>query len=127
MMERKVRILVIDDNETFCRLLTEILESQGMEVAWTTDGLAGYEMSRRSRYDLLIIDVRMPLVVGTELAEVLKKENPSTKIILVSAFADAVLQKISQNLGVTLLSKPFNANRLLEVVETTLGSEQRED
>jgi two-component system response regulator (stage 0 sporulation protein F) len=126
-MEKKVRILVIDDNETFCRLLTEILESEGMEVAWTTDGLAGYDMSTRSRYDLFIIDVRMPLVVGTELAEVLKKENPSTKIILVSAFADAVLQKVSRNLGVTLLSKPFNASRLLEVVETTLGSEQAED
>jgi FixJ family two-component response regulator len=61
------------------------------------------------------------------LAEVLKKENPGAKIILVSAFADAALQKASQQMGVTLLSKPFSAKRLLEVVSTTLRSAEREE
>jgi CheY-like chemotaxis protein len=126
-MEKKMQILVVDDNEIFCRLLTEILESEGMQAEWTTDGLAAYEMCTHHAYDLFIIDVRMPLVLGTELAEVLKKEKPNAKIILVSAFADAALQKTSRHMDVTLLSKPFSAKRLLEVVETTLRSEQREE
>jgi DNA-binding response OmpR family regulator len=120
-MERPVRVLIIDDDEVFCRLLAEILEGRGMEVMWTTDGMVGYEMSLYQSYNLFILDERMPLVLGTELADDLKKDNPDAKIILTSAFADEALRKRSHGLGVPLLSKPFSAKRLLEVVENTLS------
>lgn len=91
-----------------------------MEAIWSTDGLAGYKMFAHELYDLFILDVRMPLVLGTELAEVLKEANPRAKIILVSAFADDALLKISKSIGVPLLSKPFAAEHLIEVVRATL-------
>jgi CheY-like chemotaxis protein len=125
-MERPVSVLVVDDNEIFCRLLVEILESEGMEAAWTTDVAAAYEMSTDHPYDLFILDVRMPLLLGTELAEALKTNNPSAKIILISAFADEPLLKTSQSIGVPLLSKPFTAKRLLEVVQSTLGGAKQQ-
>lgn len=117
-----MRVLIVDDDETFCQLLAEVLENKGMQVVWTTDGLLGYEKSLYESYDLFILDERMPLVLGTELVEDLKRDNPQAKIILISAFADEELQKRSQNLGVPLLSKPFAAQRLLEVVRGALGS-----
>jgi CheY-like chemotaxis protein len=40
-----MRVLIVDDDETFCQLLAEVLEGRGIKVVWTTDGLAGYEMS----------------------------------------------------------------------------------
>src|SRR5919197_4663685 len=120
-MERRVSVLIIDDDDTFCRLLAEILEAKGMEVEWTTDGFAGYERSLYEPYDLFILDERMPLVFGTELVEDLKKDNPDAKIILTYAFADEALMEKSKSLGVPLLSKPFSANRLLEEVSKTLG------
>lgn len=116
-----MRVLVIDDDETFCRLLVEILESKGMETVWTTDGSVGYEMSTQNSYDLVIIDVRMPLVLGTDLAEALKKKKPQANIILVSAFPDEDLRKTSRSLGAPLLSKPFSAHRLLEAVDRALS------
>jgi DNA-binding response OmpR family regulator len=116
-----VRVLIVDDDETFCRLLAEVLENKGMQALWTTDGLSGYEKSIDESYDLFILDERMPLVLGTELIEGLKRNNPHAKIILISAFADTALRRRSQNLGVPLLSKPFAAERLLEMVEETLG------
>jgi two-component system response regulator HydG len=119
-----MRVLIVDDDESFCRLLAEILGRIGADVSWTTDSLEGYEMSSRQRYDLFIFDVRMPLLLGTELAEGLKKDWAGAKIILISAFADDSLQKISQKIGAPLLSKPFTAERLLETVESTLGSPQ---
>ncbi|HEV8343991.1 MAG TPA: response regulator [Candidatus Binatia bacterium] len=117
-----MRVLIVDDDEIFCQLLAEILEGKGMKTAWTTDGLVGYEMSLYEPYDLFILDERMPLVFGTELAEDLKQDNPDARIILTSAFANEELLKRSQTLGVPLLSKPFSAERLIEVVESTLGS-----
>lgn len=116
-----VRVLIVDDDETFCRLLAEVLGNKGMQVVWTTDGLLGYEKSLYEPYDLFILDERMPLVLGTELVEDLKRDNPQAKIILISAFADETLQKRSERLGVPLLSKPFDAERLLDVVQRTLG------
>ncbi|HKA55101.1 MAG TPA: response regulator [Candidatus Binatia bacterium] len=116
-----MRALIVDDDEISCRLLVKILERRGLKAEWTTDSLAGYNMSRHHHYDLFILDVRMPLLLGTELAEGLKKENPSAKIILISGFADEALQKTAKALGVSLLSKPFTPDRLLEVTSTVLG------
>lgn len=118
-----MRVLIIDDDESFCPLLAEILERKGAEVSWTTDSCEGYKMSSQQRYDLFIFDVQMPSHLGTELAEGLKKDKPGAKIILISAFADDSLRKISQKIGAPLLSKPFTAERLLETVESTLANQ----
>ncbi len=113
-------VLIVDDDATFCRLLAEVLGANGFDVEWSTDSMAGYEMSLAQPYDLFIIDVRMPLLLGTEFAEGLKKDYPRAKIILISAFADEALVKTATSLGASLLSKPFSAERLLEVIEKIL-------
>lgn len=116
-----MRVLVVDDDETSCRLLAKVLKSKGLDAEWTTDSLTGYQMSIRGHYDLFVLDIRMPLLLGTELAEGLKKENPGAKIILISAFADEALQKAAVNLDVALLSKPFTPDRLLQMAADVLG------
>jgi CheY-like chemotaxis protein len=116
-----MRILIIDDDEIFCRLLVEILEGSAVQAIWTTDGLAGYEMLTHGGYDLLIIDVRMPLILGTEIVDAIRDDHPGVKIILASAFADEPLHEYARRKGIFLLSKPFTAKRLLDTVELTLG------
>ena len=115
-----MQILIIDDDETFCRLLVEVLDGMGLQAAWTTDGFTAYEMLAREDYDLCIIDVRMPLVLGTELAEAIREDHPRVKIILASAFADEVLQDYAQRMGILLLSKPFSTHSLRSAVERAL-------
>jgi DNA-binding response OmpR family regulator len=122
-----VRVLIIDDDATFCELLAEILEEKGIEVEWTTDGFRGYEMSLDQPYDLFILDQRMPLVLGNELAEYLREDNPEAKIILTSAFADEALADIARSIDSPLLSKPFAADRLLELIKCLLGRPKRRD
>ena len=98
----------------------EILESKGIETTATTDGLAGYELLIRNRFDLFIIDVRMPLILGTELAEAIKETNAQARIILASAFADSKLADFAAEKGIFLLSKPFNLELLFETLEQAL-------
>jgi DNA-binding response OmpR family regulator len=117
-----VRVLIIDDDTSFCKLLAEILEEKGVEVEWTTDGFGGYEMSLDQPYDLFILDQRMPLVLGSELAEYLREDNPEAKIILTSAFADEALDDIAKSIDSPLLSKPFGINRLLGLIKHLLSS-----
>jgi len=116
-----MRALIVDDDATFCQLLAKVLKSKGLEAEWTTDSLTGYNWSLHQPYDLFILDVRMPLVLGTEFAEGLKQQQPNAKIILISAFADEALRQTANRLGVALLSKPFTSDRLLEVASQVLG------
>ena len=116
-----MRILVIDDDDVFCRMLVEILEEIGIEAACRTNGLDAYEMLARDPFDLCIIDVRMPLVLGTELAAAIKEDHPSVKLILASAFADRALQEYARRKGILLLSKPFTKFQLFETVKLALG------
>ena len=116
-----MRVLIVDDDETTCQLLVKVLSHQGMDADWTTDSLAGYDLSLHHPYDLFILDVRMPLLLGTDLAEGLKKEQPRAKIMLISAFADEGLEQTAKHLGVFLLSKPFTPARLLQVTAEVLG------
>lgn len=116
-----MRALIVDDDETSCQLLVKVLKGKGIEADWTADSLTGYSLSLHHHYDLFILDVRMPLLLGTELAEELKKEHPEAKIILISAFADEALQQTAKGLGVSLLSKPFTPDRLLKVTAEVLG------
>jgi two-component system, cell cycle response regulator CpdR len=119
-MEARMRALIIDDDQTFCEFLTEVLADKGIEGVWTTDGIEAYAMCCGQPFDLVISDVRMPSLLGTELAARLKRDNPHVKIILISAFADDSTVDISTSLGIPLLSKPFVPDRLLQVIAQLL-------
>ena len=114
-----MRVLIVEDDEVFCQFLTEILESRAFEVVRATDGLAGYEKAWAFPYDLYILDVRMPGLLGSEIAEALKQKNPRAKIILISAFPDETLRQTAASMEAPLLSKPFSADDLLQVIDKT--------
>jgi len=115
-----MEILVIDDDEIFCRLLVEIIEDWGAGTNWTTNGLAGYEMMSEHAYDLCIIDLRMPLILGTELADAMREDFPDVKVILISAFADDGLRDDAARKGIFFLSKPFTPDHLLRTIELAI-------
>ena len=117
-----MRILIVDDDEIFCRFLVEVFEGMGMQTAWTTSGLAGYAMITEQNFDLCIIDFRMPLILGTDLVEAIREDCPHVKIILASAFADESLHEYANRMGIWLLSKPFTQSLLLATVEHALGA-----
>jgi DNA-binding response OmpR family regulator len=112
-----VRILVIDDDRTFGRYLAEALFHLGHVADWVDDGLVGFERCLREVFDLVICDVRMPLILGTELVAELRRDRPTLPIVLISAFADQQLAVQASQRGAWLLSKPFDAASLGEVIE----------
>ena len=112
-----MRILVIDDDAIFSRYLAEVLTHLGHQAEWVTDGLLGFERCLSNAYDLVICDVRMPLILGTELVAELRRDLPELPVILISAFADEQLAAQAHERGAWLLSKPFDAAVLGDVLE----------
>lgn len=117
-----MRALVVDDDTTSCQLLTKILRHEGLDTEWTTDSLAVYNLALHNQYDLYVLDVRMPGLLGTELVEGLQAEYPHAKILLISSFADAELRQTAADLGVAILSKPFTPEQFLSEVTNVLGN-----
>jgi two-component system response regulator AtoC len=116
-----MRILVIDDDATFSRYLAEVLTHLGHDAESVTDGLVGFERCLRDPYDVVICDVRMPLILGTELVSELRRDHPELPVVLISAFADEQLQAQAHERGAWLLSKPFDAAVLGEVLQRATG------
>ena len=114
-----MHILVVDDDRAFCQLLAAVLASQGYQVDWASHALEAFKLAQRNYYDLFIIDVRMPFILGTKLAEGLKEQFLAARIILISAFADDSLKERAQQLGVPLLGKPFTNETILALVANT--------
>ncbi|MGE0822381.1 MAG: response regulator [Candidatus Binatia bacterium] len=115
-----MRALIVDDDETSCRLLAKVLQSCEIEVDWRIDSCDGYGQALSGDYDLLVLDVRMPKLSGTEFAARIKQALPEVKIILISAFADEHLRNTAAALEVALLSKPFTPQHLLALATSLL-------
>ena len=86
-MSEKLKVLVVDDNEDFCRNVTDILELKDYEVASAYDGFKGLELVKENGFDMVLMDVKMPVMDGVETYRKLKEITPATPVIMVTAFA----------------------------------------
>ena len=79
--------LIVDDNPFFLRVETLLLKRHGFEVATANDGEKGYAVFRdhMPRIDIVITDLLMPKLSGTELCKKIKKERPEVPVALVTA------------------------------------------
>ena len=71
------RVLVVEDNATISSVVKYFLELEGFDVTVAADGRAGLDMALRDRPDLIVSDVRMPGMTGTEMVKQLRG-NPAT-------------------------------------------------
>lgn len=94
-------------------------EKEGMIFAGeASDGELAYPMIKKVQPDILITDIRMPFMDGLELSELVKKEFPKIKIIILSGYNEFDYAKQAIHIGVTdYLLKPITASKLLEAVK----------
>lgn len=119
------RILVIDDEESICRLFREILEHEGYEVETAVNGKSGVEAYRRKPADLIITDILMPEKDGLELIIELRRANRAVRIIAMTGGSryhslDNFLD-VAKAFGAShTLYKPFRNEKVVEIVRKVL-------
>ena len=127
-MEKKAKILLIDDDADFVESTKTILESKPYEVIVAYDGDAGLRKAREEKPDLILLDVIMPVKDGFTAAEQLKKDPKLSKIpiLMLTAFAAVGGEtSIPVSRGFTLetedyIDKPVTPDELLAKVEKNL-------
>ena len=114
------KILLIDDDIVTQNMLVSTLINAGYSVIVAPNGDLGIEAASRQLPDLIILDIMMPGMDGTDVAGLLKT-NPKTKKIPIIFLSSLITEKGENNKSkddvTTYLSKPYNANELLNEVK----------
>jgi DNA-binding response OmpR family regulator len=120
------RILVIDDDTALCELLAEYLAPEGFQTESAQDGRMGLEKCRDENYDLIILDVMLPMMNGFEVLRHLRR-NTSTPVIMLTARGEDVDRIVGLEVGADdYLSKPFNPRELLARIRAILRRTRQE-
>lgn len=123
-----MRILLIEDDEKIARAVSTGLEAETFAVDRAADGLTGLDQARLGSYDLVILDLMLPSLSGSELLKRLRQVNSEVPILILTA-RDAVSEKIANfEAGVDdYLTKPFAFAELVVRVKALLrrGATQR--
>ena len=87
-MEHRTTVFYVDDNPKSSRLLTSVLEECGFRVIAKNDPLEALALSKRTYFDLALIDYEMPVMSGAKLAQEIKYLVPDVPVVLISGRAN---------------------------------------
>lgn len=116
-----MRLLVVEDETKVANVLTRGLNSEGFAVDVATDGKAGLGLATRYQYDLIVMDLMLPELDGTEMLRTLRKLNSQVPVLILTA-RSALRDKIDNfEAGADdYLTKPFAVTELLLRVKALL-------
>jgi signal transduction histidine kinase/HD-like signal output (HDOD) protein len=117
------RVLVVDDEEQVREILRESLADAGYEVQEASNGLEALEALRKSSFDLMTIDIRMPRMDGMSLLKAVHRRGPDIPIIVITGLALEEEIETARTLGVkSFIRKPFEVDEVMREVQAALRS-----
>ena len=121
------RILVAEDDDTLRDLVVRALNDDGHELTVATDGVAALEAlnQQNSKFDLLLTDVKMPVMDGIALALAAGRDHPEVAIMLMTGFADQRERAHGLDALVhDVIAKPFSIEQIKGAVREALVQRQ---
>mgnify|MGYP001552014687 CR=1 FL=1 len=113
--DRKINLLMVDDEEEFLNSLAERLETRDFEVTTATEGAKAVAAAAEGLFDVAIIDLNMPGMDGMALLKILKEKHKFLEVIILTGFGKVASYKEATELGAfSYLEKPFDMDQLLE-------------
>src|SRR6056297_1882432 len=123
--EMSARILIIDDEPHICRNCRKILSKNDYETDYTLEGHKALAMLAENSYDLVITDIRMGPVGGTEVLKWIRENTPETLVIIITGYASISSAVDIMKMGAfDYLPKPFTPDELRAVVAEALKEQK---
>jgi two-component system nitrogen regulation response regulator GlnG len=123
------KLLVIDDDEGIREAFELALTKLPIQVTTADCAVTGIAAAARERPDLIILDLKMPEIDGTEALRRLLARDPGLKICILTAFAAEFMQPLQQaadaGLNFDLVRKPLSAEQIREVISAMLALPER--
>ena len=122
-MNAALQILVIDDEADLVELVLYNLKKEGFNIDSASDGETALSKIRKGKYDLLILDLMLPGIQGTELCRILRNDpkTAGVPIIMLTAKAEEVDKIVGLEIGADdYVTKPFSPRELVARVKAVL-------
>jgi len=112
------RILLVDDDTQFLEATEYMLKYENYDVITAKNGAEAIKKYNESRPDMVLMDLKMPIMNGYDAFFKIKKDNPAAKIVFTSAYAINNEEfKKAENAGLFgLLTKPFDLDELNDII-----------
>lgn len=114
-------ILIVEDEQELCMTLGDRLRSEGYAVECAFDGNSGFEMMNQGPFDLVILDLLLPVRSGLDLCVDIRRSGFTTPILMLTALGQSVEKVAGLKLGADdYVTKPFDTPELMARVEALL-------
>ncbi len=124
MLKSDVQILVVDDDLNLRELLIDTLNTIGYAAEAAADGIQALEMLESRKFDLVISDVRMPVMDGVGLLKKVRRLYPDLPVLFITGVASPeVIGRASPD---GFLAKPFRISHIEELIRDTLNDRQEQ-
>ena len=109
-----INILIVEDEQRLADILKKQLEESGFNAEIAYDGYVGKQLVERNKYNLIILDINLPLINGYDLCKEIRKTNSNIPIIMLTAFGTPDNKIVGFNVGADdYIVKPFDFRELL--------------
>ncbi len=111
-------LLIVEDEESNYYLLDRILKRAGIKATWAHNGLEAIELCKNATFDMVLMDIRMPVMDGYEATQEIKKIHPSLPVIAQTAYALKGEKEKSLAAGCdAYISKPIDSKELMSILQ----------
>lgn len=117
----KIKVLLVDDEKKFAMMLAKRLTLREIDVEYVYTGQDAVQKVTNSRYDVIILDVKMPGMGGIELKRKLEQVAPGMKIIFLTGHGSKTEFENGMAEGVMYLAKPLQIENLVKMLHQLAG------
>jgi DNA-binding NtrC family response regulator len=117
-MEHKANILIVDDNISLCKTMSFVLERKGYAVTTSKDGPEAIERVKERSFDVVFMDIKMPLMDGVEAYKKIKKIRPQAAVVMMTAYSvEDLVQEALREGAYGIIYKPLDIEKVVALIE----------
>ncbi|MFC1624047.1 response regulator [Candidatus Omnitrophota bacterium] len=125
-MEKKIQILLVDDEADFLESVSFWLKAKGYLVISASNGKEAIELVKSKHPDIVFLDIKMPQMDGIEALRRIREFDSETPIIMLTAYSDEKRASQTQQLGISgFFPKKADFTQLKNIIETTLRTHKK--
>jgi len=121
LASKPAALLVVDDEEGMRTTLADILLECDFEVDVAEHGSEAVDMASKKQYDVIVMDVRMPVMDGAQALRLMRERDPNIKVVMMSANIDAALDVRLRQCADRVMPKPLDMPELLRFIRQVLA------
>ena len=120
------KVLIVDDEKDLAYVLNDILKLEGHQATSVLDGYKAIEKIKKTHYDLVLMDIRLPGINGVETFIQIKVIDPEIKVVMMTGFSvEDLIEKALKEGAIAYLHKPFDVQKVIELIQKVISEDKK--